>query len=70
MPAGLLVTVPLPVPCFETVSVKGGVKVAVTLWAELMVTLQAPVPLQAPLQPVKMDPGAAAAARLTTVPEP
>ncbi len=69
IPAGLLVTVPLPAPNGETVSVKSGVKVAVTFWAALMVTLQAPVPVQAPLQPVNTDPAAGVAARLTTVPE-
>ncbi len=34
-----------------------------------MVTLQAPVPVQAPLQPVNTEPAAGTAARLTTVPE-
>ncbi len=34
-----------------------------------MVTLHAPVPVQAPLQPVKTEPAAGVAARLTTVPE-
>ncbi len=69
IPAGLLVTVPVPVPNFETVSASCGVKVAVTFSAALMVTLQAPVPVQAPLQPVNTEPAAGVAARLTTVPE-
>jgi hypothetical protein len=34
-----------------------------------MFTVQAPVPLQAPPQPVKLDPAGAVAARLTVVPE-
>ena len=42
---------------------------AVTDWAALMVTEQAPVPVQAPLQPAKDEPAVAAAVRVTTVPE-
>jgi hypothetical protein len=33
-----------------------------------MVTLQVPVPVHAPLQPAKVDPAAAVAVRVTTVP--
>src|ERR1041385_8082517 len=54
IPAGELVTVPVPVPLLATVRVKGPgceVKVALLDFAESMVTLHAPVPLQAPLQP-------------------
>ena len=69
IPAGELVTVPVPLPCSETVSASCGAKVAVTFCAELMVTLHAPVPVHAPLQPVKTDPAAGVASRLTTVPE-
>jgi len=43
-------------------------KVAVTEVAAFMVTLQAPVPLQAPLQPANAEPGAGVAAKLTIVP--
>ncbi len=69
IPAGLLVTVPEPAPCGVTVSENCGLKVAVTFWAELMVTLQAPVPEHAPPQPLNTEPAAGVAARLTTVPE-
>ncbi len=73
MPAGLLVTVPAPDGKTVSVNCGGGggavSKVAVTFWAALMVTLQAPVPLQAPPQPLNTDPAAGVAARLTTVPE-
>src|SRR3989449_3637914 len=63
MPAGLLVTVPAPVPALETVSVKVGVKVAVTVVAAEIVAAQAPVPEQPPpLQPLKIEPAAGAEA--------
>src|SRR6058998_576540 len=70
MPAGLLVTVPAPVPALETVSVKVcRVKVAVTVVAALRVTVQAPGPEQPPpLQPVKVEPAAGAAVSVTAVP--
>src|SRR5947208_11519601 len=57
MPAGLLVTVPVPVPAFETVSVEvWSEKVAVTVVAAEIVTVQVPVPAQPPpLQPVKEE---------------
>ncbi len=42
---------------------------AVTLRAAVMVTTQLPVPVQAPLQPVKVEPVAAAAVRVTLVPQ-
>ncbi len=44
------------------------VNVAVTLRPRLMVTVHVPVPVQAPLQPVKVEPVAAAAVRVTLVP--
>ncbi len=57
IPVGALVTVPVPLPALVTVSVGGAwtaVKVAVTLWLELSVTVQVGlVPLHAPPQLVK-----------------
>jgi hypothetical protein len=70
IPAGVEVTVPVPVPAFATLRVCGSrLKVAVTDLAALMVTEQAPVPVQAPLQPAKTEPAVAAWLRVTTVPE-
>src|SRR5215471_9470833 len=70
IPAGLLVTVPLPVPATLTVSGCGSkVKVAVTLRAWVMLTVQGPVPLHpSPLQPANVAPLAAAAVNVTLVP--
>jgi len=70
IPAGELVTVPTPAPAFDTVSARDVcTKVAVTVVAALTVTAQVPVPAQPPpLQPLKVDPAAAAAVRVTTVP--
>jgi len=69
IPAGLDVTLPLPVPSFATVRVGAGVNVAVTDLAASRVTWQVlAVPEQAPLHPVKADPTAAMAVRVTTVP--
>src|SRR6266446_5467936 len=70
MPAGLLVTVPVPVPVLLTVSVKVcTAKVAVTVVAALSVTVHVPVPEQPPpLQPVKVEPTAGAAVKVTAVP--
>jgi hypothetical protein len=70
-PGGVVeVTVPVPVPAFETVSVYfGSVNVAVTPCAWFMVTVQVPVPEQPPPdQPVNVDPDAAEAVRVTWVP--
>ena len=70
MPAGVLEMVPAPAPALLTVSEKlGRVKVAVTAWAALMVTVQEPVPVQPPpLQPVKVEPVAGVAVKVTAVP--
>ena len=71
MPAGLLVTVPEPVPLLVTVSacVVVAVKPAVTVWDAFMLTVHAPVPEQpAPLQPVKVEPLAGVAVSVTLVP--
>jgi hypothetical protein len=71
MPAGWLVTVPLP--DVETVSVLGivplVVKVAVMVCGAFNVTEQLPVPAQPPpLQPPKAEPDAAVAVSVTVVP--
>src|SRR5439155_1548832 len=60
IPAGELVTVPLPVPALLTVSAKlGRLKVAVTVVAAESVSTQAPVPEHPPpLQPLKVEPAA------------
>src|SRR2546425_926624 len=70
MPAGLLVTVPAPVPALETVSVKVcRLKVAVTVVAPEIVTVQLPVPEQPPpVQPPKVEPAAGAAVSVTAGP--
>jgi hypothetical protein len=71
MPAGLLVTVPLPVPSLpiDRGCCPGGasVKLAVTDRAALIVIAHALVPLHAPPHPAKMDPVAAVAVSVTTV---
>src|SRR6266403_296346 len=70
IPAGALVTAPLPVPALVTESAKDDcMKVAVTEVAALIVTVQVPVPVQPPpLQPVKVEPAAGVAVSVTTVP--
>ena len=71
MPAGELVTVPVPVPAALTVSAKVcGLKVAVTDVAELTVTVQVPLLPEhpPPLHPVNVDPAAGVAVSVTTVP--
>ena len=71
IPAGALVTVPLP--DMLTVSAwvwdwVGWVNVAVTVAADVNVTLQEPVPVHAPLQPVNVELVAVTAVRVTAVP--
>lgn len=68
MPDGLLVTVPAPFPATVTVSGNSNLKVAVTVSDALKVTEHMPVPEQGPLQPVKTEPGAAFAVKVTMVP--
>src|SRR2546430_17702704 len=69
MSPGMLVTVPAPAPLGVTVSVKIGAKVAVTVVAADIVTVQGPVPVQPPpLQPRKTEPALGVAVSTTTVP--
>jgi hypothetical protein len=70
IPAGVDVTVPVPVPARATLNVAGlRLKVADTDCAPDIETEQEPVPEQPPpLQPAKVDPVAAAALRVTVVP--
>jgi hypothetical protein len=70
MPAGVDVTVPLPVPAVPTESVWVlGANVAVTVVAALGVTTQAPVPVHPPpLQPVKSEPASGAAVSVIELP--
>ena len=70
IPAGLLVTVPVPVPLGLTVRVKvWTAKVAITVVAALSVTVHVPVPEQPPpLQPVKVEPAAGVAVKVTAAP--
>jgi len=72
IPAGLLVTVPVPVPALCTVSWKEGgglaVKVAVTAALPVNVTLQAPVPVHAPDHPANVDPPFGTAVSVTMAP--
>ena len=65
------VTVPAPLPIFETVSVKvSSVNVAVTLRPPVIVSMQGEVPVQAPLQPVNVEPVAGVAINVSGVPQP
>src|SRR6266487_4542385 len=68
IPAGELLTVPLPFPSLVTVSVLMDWKVALTERFALMLTVHVPVPVQAPDQPEKTEPAAGVAFRLTEVP--
>src|SRR5947209_9954200 len=71
IPAGLLVTVPVPVPAFvtETWHVTGlVVQLALTDCAAFIVTTQLPLPLHAPVHPVKVEPVVAAGVSVTCVP--
>jgi hypothetical protein len=69
MPAGVLVTVPAPVPALVTVSFIGmGTKLAVTVFVTFMATVQVvTVPAQPPDQALNLEPAAAVAVSLTLV---
>jgi hypothetical protein len=70
MPAGLEVMVPVPVPLLVTVRAKlWSVNVAVTLLTASIGTVHVVVPVQAPLQPLKLEPVAGVAVRVTLLPE-
>ncbi len=68
----MLIRLALDYLAVRSVGGAGGVsvrsKVAVTDLTASMVTVQGPVPVQSPLQPVKVDPAAEVAVRVTEVP--
>jgi len=66
MPVGELVTEPLPVTLTERVWFCANV--AVTASLAFIATTQLPVPLQAPLQPTKLQPTAGDSVIVTCVP--
>lgn len=69
MPEGDEVTVPLPVPLLLTVKVGKTANAAVTVLSESIVTAQDPVPEHPPPDhPLKVEPDAAVAVRVTVVP--
>lgn len=69
MPAGFELTVPPPVPAFETVRGNTSrVNVAPTAVAIVAVTTHAAVPVQAPVHPVKVEPTVGVAVNVTIVP--
>ena len=70
IPAGADVTVPVAAPMRVTLSGKlvEVLNVAVTVRAAVIDTVQAPVPVHAPLQPANVEPLAAAALSVTEVP--
>ncbi len=68
IPAGLLVTVPFPVLVTVRSALGAAVNCAVTVWFPFITTTQAPVPLQAPPQPVKVDPPVGVAVSATVLP--
>ena len=70
IPAGVLLTVPVPVPALLTPRLTElSAKVAVTVVSALRTTVQESVPLHPPpLQPVNVDPVPGAAVRVTMVP--
>jgi hypothetical protein len=62
-------TLPLPLPPRETVNDALATKTAVTDLLESIVTMQVPVPVQSPCQPVKTAPGLAAGVKVTPAPK-
>jgi hypothetical protein len=71
MAAGLEDTLPLPLPPIVTVNVWELTRTpnpAVTDWAELIVTMQLPVPVHAPPHPVNVDDPLGTTLRVTAVP--
>lgn len=70
IPAGLLVTVPLPVPALFNVSVKVcvGCGLNVAVQETFAVIVNEPVPQPVPLKPAKTEPAAAVAVSITAVP--
>ena len=66
IPAGELVTVPLPVLLTDRIGVC--VKFATTLWLDFMFTTQLPLPLQAPPQLENAQPVSGVAYKPTPVP--
>jgi hypothetical protein len=70
IPAGLLVTVPVPVPALTTLRVyEFKLNMAVTVVAAVIVTVQPPVPEQPPpVHPANVELTAGEAVRLTIVP--
>ena len=70
-PPGSLLTLPVPVPLLLRVTqrfVAATLKVAVTLRALSMLTVQEPLLKHAPLQPAKLLPEAGSAVKVTCVP--
>ena len=69
IPAGELVTVPVPVPVLLTIRFwAAAVNMAVTERFAVIETVQVPLPEHAPLQPAKAEPPAADAVKVTEVP--
>ena len=70
IPNGALVTVPSPPPVTATVNGNTGTNIAVTVCADVIVTVQPPTPVhEAALHPAKAEPGLATAFKVTDVPE-
>jgi hypothetical protein len=68
MPAGALVIVPPPVPLLVVVRANAcALNVAVTDFAAVIDTTQAPVPLHAPVQPANVEPADAVGVSVTDV---